>query len=346
MPLRHAIAAALASAAALSLAACSSDDADAAAGAPDDTNSGSDSFPVEIEHALGTTTIPEKPERVASVAWGNQDVALALGIAPVGTDAQVWNWTGDAEPGLYEWTTQGYSALDAEEPEVFSVSDGLDFEAISDTDPDIILAGLSGLTEEDYDTLSQIAPVVAYPENAWYTPWRDQIALNAQALGLEEEGQQLVEDLDEQISDAAADAPEIEGKTAAFFYMNAADLSSVSLYTGGDPRTAFLEDLGFEMPQSAIDAAASGSFYVDVAEENVDELNDVDVIVSYGDEQLISALEDDPLWGTVPAVQNGSVVAIGEGDTFSAAVSPTALSIPWVIEDYVELLNDAAANAQ
>ena len=207
MRLGHAIAAVLAGAVALSLAACSSDGAEAAAGASGGTNSGSDSFPVEIEHALGTTTIPEKPERVTSVAWGNQDAALALGIAPVGTDAQVWNWTGDAEPGLYEWTTEGYSALDAEEPVVFSVSDGLDFEAISDTDPDLILAALSGLTEDDYDTLSQIAPVVAYPENAWYTPWRDQVTLNARALGLEEEGQQLVENLDEQISEAAAEAP-------------------------------------------------------------------------------------------------------------------------------------------
>lgn len=342
MHLPHVIAASLAGIVALSLTACSSDDAESAEG----TNSGSDGFPVEIEHALGTTTIPEKPERVASIAWGNQDVALALGITPVGTDAQVWNWTGDADPGLYEWTTEAYSALDAEQPEVFSVSDGIDFEAVSDTNPDVILAALSGLTEEDYDTLSQIAPVVAYPENAWYTPWRDQITLNAQALGLEEEGQQLVEDLEEEISAATADAPEIEGKSAAFFYMNAADLSTVSLYTGGDPRTAFLEDIGFEMPQSAIDAAESGSFYVDIAAENADELNDVDVIVSYGDEQLIRALEDHPFWGTLLAVQNGSVVAIGEGDTFSAAASPTALSIPWVIEEYVQLLNEAAAKAQ
>lgn len=346
MRLPHALAASVAGALLLSLAACSSDDAESTTESDGGTDSASEDFPVEIEHALGTTEIPEKPERVATIAWGNQDVALALGVAPVGTDSQVWNWTGDADPGLYEWTTDEFSALGEDDPEIFSVSDGLDFEAISDSDPDVILAALSGLTEEDYDTLSRIAPVVAYPENAWYTPWRDQITINAEGLGLADEGQELVEDLNQQIDDATADASDIEGKTAAFFYMNAADLSSVSLYTGGDPRTAFLEDLGFEMPQSAIDAAESGSFYVDVAAENVDELNDVDVIVSYGDEELISALEDHPLWGTLPAVQNGSVVAIGEGDTFSAAVSPTALSIPWVIDDYVDLLDEAAANAQ
>lgn len=346
MRLSPALPVALTGAIALSLAACSSGGQEADSGSSHENTASSDAFPVEIEHALGTTTIEEQPERVAAIAWGNQDVPLALGIAPVGTDAQVWNWTGDAEPGLYEWTTSGYEEIGAEEPTVFDVTDGLDFEAIADSNPDVILGALSGLTEEDYATLSEIAPVVAYPENAWYTPWRDQITINAEALGLGTEGEELVADLDQQIDEATAEASELEGKTAAFFYMNAADLGSVSLYTSGDPRTAFLEDLGFQTPESAVEAAESGSFFVDIAAENADELNDVDVIVSYGGDELIEALEDHPLWGTLPAVQNGSVVTIGDGDALSAAVSPTALSIPWVLEDYVELLDEAAAKAQ
>ena len=35
--------------------------------------------------------------------------------------------------------------------------DGIDFEAVADTQPDVILAAYSGLTQEDYDTLSKIA---------------------------------------------------------------------------------------------------------------------------------------------------------------------------------------------
>ena len=37
-----------------------------------------------ITHALGTTEIPAEVSRIASVNWANQDVALALGIMPVG----------------------------------------------------------------------------------------------------------------------------------------------------------------------------------------------------------------------------------------------------------------------
>lgn len=349
MRIRHAFAATLAGALTLGLAACSSDSekpADNATASTEGNAAESGAFPVEIEHALGTTIITEKPERVATIAWGNQDVALALGVAPVGTDTQVWNWSNDAEIGLYPWTTDALKDLGAQDPVIFSNSDGVDFEAISDTKPDVILAAQSGLTQEDYDTLSEIAPVVAYPEIPWYTPWRDQILINAKALGLESEGQQLVDDLDKQIDDATASAFAIKGKSAAFFYINSADLSTISLYTGGDPRTGFLHDLGFEMPEVAREAAEKGSFYEDITAENADRLADVDVIVSYGDDKLVEALQADPMWSTIPAVKNGSVVAVGEGDAFSAAATPTALSIPWILEDYVAQLDAAAAKVQ
>ena len=230
-------------------------------------------------------------------------------------------------------------------PPLFDVTDGLDFEAIADTQPDVILAAQSGLTDDDYSTLSEIAPVVAYPGIPWFTPWRDEITLDAKALGLSAEGDALVTDLEKQIADATKDAG-LQGKTAAFFFADPTDLSKVSLYTGGDPRTAFLHDLGFDLPKVAVDAADAGSFYLDVSAENADQLKDVDVIVSYGDDALLAAMQADPLWSTLPAVKNGSVVAVGDGDAFSAAVTPTALSIPWVLKDYVAKLEDAATKVQ
>ncbi|WP_431805064.1 iron-siderophore ABC transporter substrate-binding protein [Microbacterium sp. bgisy203] len=335
-------AAALTAAAALLLTGCAS-----SGSAPSSTDGAADSdaFPVTITHALGETTIPAQPERVATISWGNQDVALALGVVPVGMDAQVWSWTGNADPGVYEWTSDKLAELGGDEPTLFDVTDGIDFEAIADTTPDVILAAQSGLTEEEYGTLSDIAPVVAYPDIPWFTPWRTQITMNAEALGMKTEGEALVADLDAQIADAT-DGAGFDGKTAAFFYMSSSDLSSVSLYTGGDSRTAFLTDLGFTEPKVAADAAAKGSFYLDFSAENADQLKDVDVIVTYGDETLLPALQADPLWSTLPAVKNGAVVAVGEGNAFSAAVSPTALSIPWVLTDYVAKLSDAAAKVQ
>lgn len=335
------LAAAFAAGAALLLTGCAS------SAAPASTASGSadDGFPVTITHALGETTITSKPERVATVGWSNQDVALALGIVPVGTDTQVWNWTNDAEPGLYEWSQDAIDELGGDEPVLFSTSDGTDFEAIADTEPDVILAAQSGLDDESYATLSEIAPVVAYPEVAWFTSWRDTITINAEGLGLKAEGEQLVSDIEGQIADATADA-DFAGKTAAFFSISESDLSTVYIYTQGDSRTAFLEDLGFDMPQVAVDAAASGSFYEEFSAENADQLADIDVIVTYGDGSVLAALQADPLWSTLPAVKNGAVVEVGMGDAYSAAVTPTALSIPWVLDQYVGDLGTAAAKVQ
>jgi iron complex transport system substrate-binding protein len=323
----------------LGLAACSP----SAAETSDSTSTVGGEFPVTVEHALGETSIETQPERVTTIGWGNQDVALALGIAPVGVDDQTWSMDGSDGLGVYDWTRDAYEALGAEEPVVFSTADGTDFEKVADTQPDVILAGYSGVTPEDYDTLTEIAPTVAYPDAAWITPWRDVILTDSAALGLADEGQALVDDLDQQIADATADSA-FEGKKAAFFYMTAADLSTVSLYGQGDSRTAFLADLGFELPELAGDVE---TFYQDVSAENADQLADVDVIVSYGDsDELLTALQADPLWNTLKAVQNGAVVSVGSGDALSGAVTPTALSIPWMLTDYVGLLDGAVALAK
>jgi iron complex transport system substrate-binding protein len=313
---------------------------------PENTDSDSNAsgdFPVTVEHALGETTVETQPERVTTIGWGNQDVALALGVAPVGVDDQTWSMDGTDGLGVYDWTLDAYEALGADEPVVFSTADGTDFESIADTQPDLILAGYSGATEEDYATLSEIAPTVAYPDAAWLTPWRDVILTDSAALGLADEGEALVDSLDQQIADATANSA-FEGKKAAFFYMSAADLSTISVYGQGDSRTAFLSDLGFDLPELAGDV---DTFYQDVSAENADQLADIDVIVSYGDgDELLTALQADPLWNTLTAVQNGAVVSVGSGDALSGAVTPTALSIPWMLEDYVALLDGAVSLAK
>jgi iron complex transport system substrate-binding protein len=321
------------------LAACST----SAPESSDPSASAAGVFPVTVEHALGETVIEKQPTRVTTIGWGNQDVALALGIAPVGVDDQTWSMDGSDGLGVYEWTTDAYTALGADEPVVFSTADGTDFESIADTQPDVILAGYSGVTEEDYATLSEIAPTVAYPDAAWLTPWRDVILTDSAALGLADEGQELVDSLQTQITDATADSA-FAGKKAAFFYMSAADLSTISIYGKGDSRTAFLADLGFDLPELAGDV---DTFYQDISAENADQLADIDVIVSYGDgDELLKALQADPLWSTLKAVQNGAVVSVGSGDALSGAVTPTALSIPWMLDEYVTVLNGAVALAK
>ena len=330
---------AVATAAVATLAAC-------ATPASDDTSSAADGvFPVTIEHVYGTTTVSEKPERVAAVAWANHEVPLALGIVPVGMSKATWG--DDDGDGILPWVEDRIEELGGETPVLFDETDGIDFEAVADTQPDVILAAYSGITQEEYDTLSKIAPVVAYPEIAWATSVEDTITLNATALGLAEEGAALVEQLHSEVDTALAAVPELEGKKILFSYIDPADLSQIGFYTSHDTRPGFLSSIG--LPQPAIvdeESAKTEGFYVTVSAEEADRFADVDVFVTYGeaDGAIIAQLQADPLLSKIPAIAEGRIAILQNSTPLAASANPSPLSIGWGISDYFALLA-AATNS-
>ncbi|NHC43885.1 iron-siderophore ABC transporter substrate-binding protein [Motilibacter sp. K478] len=332
--------------AALLLTGCGGSDDDEATTAAPSTPEASASapaqqFPITIEHALGTTTIEAKPERVATVQWANHEVPLALGVVPVGMAAA--NFGDDDSDGLLPWVKARLDELGATTPVLFDETDGIDFEAVADTDPDVILASYSGLTQEDYDTLSEIAPVVAYPEVAWGTDWKDMIRLNSQGIGMAAEGEQLITDLESEIQQAAAASPQIAGKKTMFLtHVDPTDLSEVSFYTTHDTRAKFFGDLGLGTPKSIEDASASNDqFSGTISAEQVDQFDDVDIIVTYGDDELVKTLKADPLLSKMPAVANDAIVLL-PSTPLGTAANPTPLAISYVLEDYVGMLAKAA----
>ena len=303
----------------------------------------SGAYPITIKHAYGETVIESEPKNVATIAWGNHDVPLALGTVPVGVSKA--NYGKSDENGLLPWTAEKYKELGVEKPVVYDDIDGLDYEAISDSNPDVILAAYSGITQEEYDLLSQIAPVVAYPKNAWQTLWREQITMDATAMGKQAEGEALVKELDELIKEKTANDTNLKGKTAVFCYFNPADLGKFYIYLPTDPRAAYLTDLGLAFPES-ISKLGADSFSIEVSAENIDVLKDADILVAYGNDDLLKALQSDALLGTVPAVKNGAVALIEDGSVLSASCTPSALSIPATIDEYLEILGAAASKVK
>ena len=144
-------------------------------------------YPLTVTHALGETVIEEEAQNIVTIGWGNLDVPLALGIAPVGVSKCTYGATD--ENGLFSWTNEAFAALGVDEPNVFDDTDGLDFEAINNAEPDLILGVYSGLSEEEYEQLSEIAPTVPYTKEAWVTTWQDMTRENGIALGKEEEAE-------------------------------------------------------------------------------------------------------------------------------------------------------------
>ena len=339
-PNRPAAATAMIAIAAIALDGCASataDSPDDSAGAP----ASGDGFPVTIEHAFGETVIESKPERVATVAWSNQEVPIALGVVPVGM-AEV-TWGDDDGDGVLPWVEDKLDELGAETPVLFDETDGIDFEAVADTQPDVILAAYSGLTQEEYDTLSKIAPVVAYPEVAWGTSYEDMIRLNSQALGLAAEGDALIEELHGEVDAALANYPELADSRVLFSYIDPSDFSQIGFYTSLDTRPGFLEGLGLPVPAVVEEESDGVQFYTTVSAEQADRFADVDVFVTYGDASgsIIAQLQADPLLSQIPAIAEGRIAILEEATPLAASANPSPLSIGWGVDEYFALLNDA-----
>lgn len=307
----------------------------------DEVKTTSATYPITIKHAFGETVIKQKPEKVVAISWSNQDTPLALGVVPAGISKANYGKT-DAN-GLLPWTAEKYKQLGVDKPVVFDDVDGLDYEAISNAKPDVILAAYSGLKQEEYDMLSKIAPVVAYPKLAWQTYWRDQIKTNATAIGKKAEGEKLVSDLEKLIAEKVAKYPNIKGKKVAFCYFSPTDLGKFYIYTSTDPRAAYLNDFGLVEADSVKKLAKdSNSFALTISSENIDKLTDVDLIVAYGNDTLLKQLQADKLLGTLPAIKNGAVALIEDGSALAASATPSALSIPATIDEYLAIIGKAA----
>jgi iron complex transport system substrate-binding protein len=328
----------------VTLVGCAQSSDSTGSGTASSTSAEADAFPVTIEHAYGATTITAKPKRVATVAWANHEVPLALGVVPVGMSKATWG--DDDGDGVLPWVEDRLTALKAKTPVLFDETDGIDFEAVANTRPDVILAAYSGLSKSDYETLSKIAPTIAFPKTAWGTTLDQMITMDSEAIGLGAEGQRLETRLHGEVAAGVAKRRQLKGTTAMFGYFDPSDLSKVGFYSTLDQRARFLDELGMPAPAAVKSASAKSSqFYLTVSAEDADRFDDVGVIVLYGDAAFLEKLQADPLIGKIPAIERGSVVLLPDSTPLAADANPSPLSIGWGLDKYLDALGAAADKA-
>lgn len=336
--LRLGAAAALAVAA---LTACStgSTSSESTASEPSATTAAeADAFPVTIEHAFGETTIEAEPTRVATLGWTDQDHALALGVVPVGATKLTW---GGNEAGSSDWFDAALDEAGAEAPVRYDDSDGAPIEEVAQLEPDVILATNSGITEAEFAKLSKIAPVVAYPEFPWTTPWQTSLEMVGEALGRVDLATEVAARTQTAIDTARADHPELDGASLIYGYLTPADLSTVGIYAPQDPRVALMHDFGMVDAEAVDGAIKEGEFYGSVSAERASELES-DVLITWvekpGDAQTFV---DDNLLGRIPAIESGHFYAESQKPVAMASTNPTPLSIPVVIDTFLPKVVEA-----
>jgi iron complex transport system substrate-binding protein len=293
-------------------------------------------FPVTIEHKFGSTTINEAPQRVVAIGYTEQDYLLALGVMPVA----VRSWYADATIAFLPWAEDEVAEIGGDMPEILVMPFGnLNYEAILALQPDLISAVTSGITQEEYDLLTQIAPTIAQSDEYvdFGMPWQEITRTIGLAVGKVDEAETRVANVQALIDAVREQNPQFRDKTIAVAY-NYGGSRTYGYYTGQDGRGRFFTDLGFVIPDE-LNAIAGEQFYADISAERID-LLEQDVVVFLGlswAEGGQEAIEGDPLIQQLDVYRDGRIVFIPlEYDDALQYSSP--LSIEFALEGIVPLL--------
>jgi iron-siderophore transport system substrate-binding protein len=292
----------------------------------------SSAFPVTVQHKFGSTTIQAEPKRIVTVGLTDQDSVLALGTVPVGTT----EWIGGYPGAIGPWAAGKLGGAPA--PTVLKdTGTGPQVEKIAALRPDLILAVYGGLTKEQYETLSKLAPVVAQPkEYADYgVPWERQTELIGRTLGKEAAAKKLVADVRQRFRTLAGQHPEFAKATAVM----ATPYEGIFVYGSQDSRSRVLTSLGFTLP-AGLDKAIGDSFGANISKERTDLLDTGVIVWIVADPTADAAkLHEDKLYADLNVVGQGREVFVKEAGDFGNAVSfVSPLSLPYMLDRLVPQL--------
>jgi iron complex transport system substrate-binding protein len=287
-----------------------------------------------IKHKYGRTEVSGVPERVVSAGFTDQDYVLALGVVPVA----VREWFGEKPYATWPWAQD---ELGGAEPEVLPSTE-LNFEQIAGLQPDLIVGVSSGMTREEYDTLSEIAPTL--PQSGEFmdfgVPWQEQTHAIGRALGREDRAGRIVSDLESRFAAVREEHPEFEGARGVVVGLTVeGDSYTPSPYGPQDVRGRFMSSLGFRIPDEISDLAGD-AFFADLSRERL-ELIDTDVLVWVTVvAESFEAVRTDPLYRRLDAAREGRDIFLEE--TLSGALSfGSVLSLPFALDELVPRLAEA-----
>ncbi|WP_399082169.1 iron-siderophore ABC transporter substrate-binding protein [Streptomyces sp. BBFR2] len=298
----------------------------------------SGAFPVTVEHAFGSTTVPKAPERVVTVGYTDDQDVLALGVKPVGMVDQYPN-PGGKSPDVntqWPWVKDKWGGA---RPEVImnNGDSGPNYEKIAALRPDLIVAVYSEIDKDAYDKLSRIAPTVARTKaekEPFSAPWQDNARHIAKALGKSGEGDKMIQGIQDKLAGVRKAHPEFarQKAVALSWYKDA-----VAPFTTKDVRGQLLKGMGFK-GQEEIDKIAGGKFSVPLSPERMD-LVDVDRVFVINDKADTDALKKSALFSNLKVAKDGKVSYLldSEGPAVGAAMSQaTLLSLPYAVDQLVK----------
>lgn len=299
-------------------------------------------FPVTLKDALGSAIITEAPQRVVTIGATTHDAVLALGITPVGMSDQ--SWGGDAD-GYLPWFREVVERRGDPLPHILTETDTeLDIEEILALDPDVILAPYSGLTQKQYERLSEFTRVVAYRDRAWSSSWQEIMTVTGDALGRPAEARRQISETEALIASRAAANPEFAEKTYLYGAAMSEGSTDISLYLPVDTRVQLVQELGFNL---APDFAATigdvdDGFYATLSIEQLTDIH-TDIYLAWGEDAEIKATRENPVFARWEPVARNNTLLLADRELLMATSATSVLSIPWALDRFIPLLREAVA---
>lgn len=249
-------------------------------------------------HKMGTSCVPENPQRVVALEWTYVEDVLAVGVQPVGI-ADI--------AGYNEWVKIPVT-LDKSVADVGDRSEP-NLEKIAELKPDLII-GVYFRLIENYDDLSAIAPTLVfnpYPDDlivSQYEEMTTTFTTIAQALNREEEGQQILAHM-ENTYDRAQSVLEAAGRSGNEFILSQGwtydSVATFRLFTDNAMAVQIMQQLGME---NAWKDAPQLYGFTEIGIEGFADLKDNDFNFFYvaqdSDNEFFAA---SPLWSSLKFVQ-------------------------------------------
>ncbi|NJL37340.1 MAG: iron-siderophore ABC transporter substrate-binding protein [Leptolyngbyaceae cyanobacterium RM2_2_4] len=247
---------------------------------------------------MGTTQVPENPQRIVVIDSAALDSVLALGLKPIGSTiyGEIPQYLGDQ--------TQGIEIVgDVNQPNL---------ESILKLQPDLIL-GTKVSAGRIYRPLSRIAPTVLTEGSGSSLDWPENFRLFAATLGKTELGSQQIDAYQQRVSELRAQLNQVRDQRV--------EETVVSLLVTGQGRVGFytensfpgsvLRDIGFARPVAQTKPKRRAAM---ASREDLDSL-DGDVIFlihspQSEDSLALEAFTADSIWSQLNAVQQDQIYQV------------------------------------
>jgi len=314
----------------ITLTACSG--ADPAASPTPADSAAQGAFPVTVSHKYGDTVIDRAPARVVTLGLSDQDPVLALGVVPVGSI----DWFGERPYGKWPWAQPLWKGAT---PEIVGERDDYNVEKIAVLNPDLIIGVYSGMTQDQYTRLSQIAPTVAQVKGVddYAATWPEMTRHVGRALGRLARADELIAAIDARLADLRTRNPQFAGRTVAV--VEPYEPGKYAVFAPTDPKVVLLTQLGFTVPR-AITEAAGSEYAAEIGSERLDLIEVDKVVFLTADESTESTVKADKVYATLKVAQENRAVFLPyESPPLGAALSfSTVLSLPYALDQLVPLL--------